>query len=87
MRTEKQKMLAGELYDTRAADIQADQEATHNWLARYNASLSLTSFERRKLLEERLASVGDGAMIRPPFYCDYGFNIHLGAGVFLNFNL
>ena len=35
---------------------------------------------------ERLAVVGEGALIRPPFHCDYGFNISLGAGVFLNFN-
>ena len=39
----------------------------------------------RKLLLERFAAVGDGAAIRP-FHCDYGFNISLGAGVFLNFN-
>ncbi len=38
------------------------------------------------LLLERLAAVGDGAVIRPPFHCDYGFNISLGMGVFLNFN-
>ena len=31
-------------------------------------------------------SSGEGAEIRPPFFCDYGFNIALGAGVFLNFN-
>jgi len=86
MRTEKEKMLAGERYDASAPDIQADLEATHRWLARYNASLDMTPSERRKLLEERLASVGDGSVIRPPFYCDYGFNIRLGAGVFLNFN-
>jgi maltose O-acetyltransferase len=42
--------------------------------------------ERRALLVERFAVVGDGAVIRPPFHCDYGFNIRLGAGVFLNFN-
>src|SRR5438874_2930819 len=35
---------------------------------------------------ERLAQVGNGAVIRPPFFCDYGFNISLGDGVFLNFN-
>ena len=86
MRTEKEKMLAGERYDASAPDIQAELEATHRWLARYNASLDMTPSERRKLLEERLASVGDGSVIRPPFYCDYGFNIRLGAGVFLNFN-
>jgi maltose O-acetyltransferase len=42
--------------------------------------------ERRALLRERLAFVGEGSEIRPPFYCDYGFNIHLGANAFLNFN-
>lgn len=86
MRTEKEKMLAGELYDAGAPDIQAELDATSRWLARYNASLDRTSSDRRKLLEERLGHVGDGAVIRPPFHCDYGFNIHLGAGVFLNFN-
>ena len=86
MRTEKEKMLAGELYDAGAPDIQADLEATHRWLARYNASLDMTPSDRRKLLVERLACVGDGSMIRPPFFCDYGFNIRLGVGVFLNFN-
>jgi maltose O-acetyltransferase len=42
--------------------------------------------DRRKLLVERFAAVGDGAVIRPPFHCDYGFNIRLGPDVFLNFN-
>jgi maltose O-acetyltransferase len=53
---------------------------------RYNAALDMAPAERRKLLVERLAVVGNGAVIRPPFHCDYGFNIRLGAGVFLNFN-
>ena len=86
MRTEKDKMLAGELYDASAPEIQAELAATHRWLARYNAALDMAPAERRKLLVERLAAVGDGAVIRPPFHCDYGFNIRLGAGVFLNFN-
>jgi maltose O-acetyltransferase len=55
-------------------------------LARYNAALDRSVSDRQGLLKERLASVGDGAVIRPPFHCDYGFNIRLGAGVFLNFN-
>ena len=86
MRTEKDKMLAGELYDASAPEIQADQAATHRWLARYNATLDMDPSDRRALLLERFAAVGDGAVIRPPFHCDYGFNISLGAGVFLNFN-
>lgn len=85
-RSEKQKMLAGDLYDASAPDIQADLAATAAWLARYNAALALPPDERRRLLLERLAAVGEGAEIRPPFHCDYGFNISLGRGVFLNFN-
>src|SRR5437764_13691683 len=86
MRTEKEKMLAGELYDASAPEIQAELTATHRWLARYNAALDMAPAERLALLRERLAAVGNGAVIRPPFHCDYGFNIRVGAGVFLNFN-
>jgi maltose O-acetyltransferase len=85
-RTEKDKMLAGELYDASAPEIQADLAATHRWLARYNAALDMERSDRRELLVERFADVGAGAVIRPPFHCDCGFNISLGAGVFLNFN-
>lgn len=85
-KTQKQKMLAGELYDAGDAEIQADLLATRAWLVRYNASLGASTQQRRALLRERFASVGEGAAVRPPFHCDYGFNIHLGAGVFLNFN-
>ena len=85
-RSEFEKMQAGELYDASAHDIQCKLHATHRWLARYNASLPLSNEERFELLLERLAAVGDGAVIRPPFHCDYGFHISLGAGVFLNFN-
>ncbi|MGH7210865.1 MAG: sugar O-acetyltransferase, partial [Acetobacteraceae bacterium] len=85
-RTEKDKMLAGELYDASAPEIQADLAAAQRWLARYNAALDMAPSERRELLVERLAAVGEGAVIRPPFHCDYGSNISLGAGVFLNFN-
>ena len=69
MRTEKDRMLAGELYDASAPELQADQAATQNWLARYNAALDADAPERRRLLLERLAEVGDGAAIRPPFHC------------------
>src|SRR5262249_20408707 len=85
-RFEKDKMLAGELYNAAAPDIQAEQQAAMRWLARYNAMLTASAAERLSVLRERLAAVGDASDIRPPFYCDYGFNISLGTGVFLNFN-
>ncbi|MGE0750661.1 MAG: sugar O-acetyltransferase [Variibacter sp.] len=85
-KSEKEKMLAGELYRPGDAEIQADLAATKNWLVRYNAALGQSTEERRALLRERFGAVGDGAVVRPPFHCDYGFNIRLGAHVFLNYN-
>lgn len=85
-RTEKQKMLAGELYRPGNPELQADQAANKKWLARYNAAMALPAPERHALLSEHLGQVGAVAVIRPPFFCDYGYNIRLGDGVFLNFN-
>jgi maltose O-acetyltransferase len=85
-RTEREKLAAGELYDASDPALQTELAATHRWLVRYNAALGASASERRELLLERLAAVGEGAVVRPPFHCDYGFNISLGAGVFLNFN-
>jgi maltose O-acetyltransferase len=85
-RSEKQKMLAGEPYRAHTPEIQSDQMATNDWLVRYNASLGLPSDERHALLAERFGEVGKGAIVRPPFHCDYGFNIRLGSDVFINFN-
>ena len=78
-------MLADELYNAGDDEIQSDLATTRDWLVRYNASLGMATGERRTLLAERLGAAGVGSTIRPPFHCDYGFNIRLGAGVFLNF--
>lgn len=86
MRTEKQKMLAGELYDPRNPELVADRQHCQQWLQRYNSGQAMCEAERQASLELYLGSAGQRLEIRPPFYCDYGYNIHLGDGVFLNFN-
>lgn len=85
-RSEREKMLAGELYDPADPALQAEMAATQAWLARFNAGLALPVAARRALLAERLGEVGAAVDVRPPFHCDYGGNIRLGAGVFMNFN-
>lgn len=85
-RSEKEKMIAGDLYDAADPEIQAEHRIAMSWLVNYNAALGAGAADRRKLMRERFAAVGEGADIRPPFHCDYGFNIRLGNGVFLNFN-
>lgn len=83
---EIQKMLNGDLYDPTDPDIQAEQSATKTWMVKYNAALAAPAAERHALLCERFGTVGRGAVVRPPFHCDYGCNIHLGTNVFMNFN-
>lgn len=84
--TEKQKMLAGELYRPGSPELVADGNANKAWLAKYNAQLDRPAAERRELLAGHFGAVGKHCVIRPPFFCDYGYNIRLGDGVFLNFN-
>ncbi|WP_182355511.1 sugar O-acetyltransferase [Komagataeibacter europaeus] len=77
-RSEKQKMLAGELYVASDPELQHDMAQCARWLARYNNA--------NATLPERLGAVGENTCIRAPFHCDYGYNIFLGSNVFLNFN-
>lgn len=83
--TQKARMLAGDLYTADDPEIAADASRAAAWMARYNAALAGDAVDRHALLVEGLGQVGEGAVIRPPFHCDYGTNIHLGPRVFLNF--
>ena len=83
--TQKERMLAGELYTADDPELVADAARAAAWLDRYNRASIATPKERHALLVEGLGHAGCGAAIRPPFHCDYGYNIHLGEGAFLNF--
>lgn len=84
-RSEKEKMLAGESYRPGSPELRADAAAARDWMARYN-SATTSPAAQHALLTERFAAVGQHTVIRPPFFCDYGYNIRVGSGVFLNFN-
>ena len=85
MRSEKDKMLAGELYRADSPELIADNRRISAWMERFNAT-GATPEARLPLLREAFSHVGRDVTIRPPFHCDYGYNISLGDGVFLNFN-
>ncbi len=84
--SEKQKMLAGESYIASDPELLADRRRAADWMRRYNGGGADTFDNGLALLRELLGSVGDDVVVRAPFHCDYGSNISLGAGVFLNFN-
>ena len=85
MTTEKQKMLAGLPYHAGDPELQAEHARALAWMARYNAAGPLPDPDRLALLAEGLGRVGAGVVVRPPFHVDYGCNIELGDGVFMNF--
>jgi maltose O-acetyltransferase len=80
--SEKEKMLAGEEYVASDPELAAEAEHCRRLLHEYNAELELD--RRDVLLRELLGSVGDRVSIRSPFACDYGTNITIGAGSFMN---
>ncbi|QYF92091.1 hypothetical protein KY495_15085 [Massilia sp. PAMC28688] len=84
--TEKQKMLRGEFYSATDPELRADQAAAAGWMDAYNLRAGLTRDQAYALLTERFARVGDDVIIKAPFHCDYGYNISVGNGVFINFN-
>ncbi|HEY0523839.1 MAG TPA: sugar O-acetyltransferase [Stellaceae bacterium] len=84
---EKAKMLSGALY--RPADdpeLLADERRAQELLRSYNATAPDETDRRTALLRELFAAIGEGAIIRPPFACDYGWNIRAGRNLFANFN-
>jgi len=86
MKTEKGKMLAGELYDALDPELVTARERARNLCQDLNATRELEQETRRRILSELLGSGGDSVWMQPPFYCDYGSNIYLGERVYFNFN-
>lgn len=86
MKTEKEKMLAGELYDP--LDRQLSDERRHARLLfkALNDTRGDQGEERSRIVRELIPSSGADVWIEPPFYCDYGSNIALGDKVFFNFD-
>src|SRR5690606_8725826 len=83
---EREKMLAGELYDPLDEELVATRERARDLCQQLNATREAEQDERRSVLRKLFGTGGDSVWMQPPFYCDYGSNIHLGTRVFFNFN-
>lgn len=82
--SEYRKMLAGEPYDARDPELVRRRIRARRLTRQFNAALEEEL--RASLLAGLLGSVGTGVLIEPPFYCDYGSQIHIGSRVAINFN-
>jgi maltose O-acetyltransferase len=86
MRTEQEKMLAGELYDPLDPELVAGRNRARGLCQDLNATREEQQDLRRQILVELFGAGGDAVWMQPPFFCDYGSNILLGKKVFFNFN-
>ena len=86
MPTERDKMLAGELYDPTDPELVLARERARDLCQSLNATRERDPDERRRILRALFGAGGDSVWMQPPFFCDYGTHIELGERVFFNFN-
>lgn len=80
----KERMRRGELYQGADPELNRELDGRQVLVQRLNSITYEHAEERRAALEELLAGFGPGAFIRPPFYCDFGDGITIGARTFIN---
>ncbi|WP_442598700.1 sugar O-acetyltransferase [Neobacillus sp. D3-1R] len=86
MRTEKEKMLAGEMYDPTDPVLVKEREEARRKVRLYNQTLETEGEKRTQLLKELLGSTGENVFMEPNIRCDYGSNTHVGENFFANFD-
>ncbi len=84
--SEMDKMLAGEAYLAGDPELVSARMRAKSLCHRFNLADPAYPAERMAMLSELLHCAGD-AHIEPNFFCDYGFNIHLGENFYANHNL
>jgi maltose O-acetyltransferase len=83
----RERMLAGDPYLADDPEIAADHQRAMALVEAFNRSPASDPAQRRRLLTELLGGYGEGCEIRPPFFCDYGYQTTIGARTFANFGL
>ena len=86
MPSEREKMLAGELYDPLDLELVVARARARDLCQDLNATREADTVERRRIVTDLFAAGGVEVWLQPPFFCDYGSNITLGRKVFFNFN-
>jgi maltose O-acetyltransferase len=84
-RSQRERMLAGDLYIAGDPELAADSLRAARLQQQFNTSDPGDTHTRRALLQQLFAFFGEGAEIRPPLYCDYGYQISIGPRTFINY--
>jgi maltose O-acetyltransferase len=82
----KERMLRGELYIADDEDLARDFARAQELVERYNGTAHAEQAARDEILRHLLGDVGDGVHVRPPFRCEYGTRVSIGARTFVNYD-
>jgi len=85
-RTARERMLQGEPYNTRDPELLALAHRARALLARFASVPSTDAESRRQILSELCGQIDAEVWIEPPFFCEYGAQIRIGARTFVNVN-
>ncbi|WP_442591901.1 sugar O-acetyltransferase [Pedobacter sp. AW31-3R] len=86
MKSELEKCLAGEQFNTSDPEIQTIIHRARTVTKEYNNTNSSEDAKRRELLSTLFGQIGSNVNIDTPFYCDYGKHISIGSNVIININ-
>lgn len=86
MKSEKEKMLAGEIYDCGDHELITRWHKAKQLMKAYNNTDTTDRDKLNQILDQLLGSRGKNVWIAAPFFVDYGENIHLGNNCEINFN-
>ncbi|MFJ5758689.1 sugar O-acetyltransferase [Neobacillus sp. NPDC093182] len=86
MKTKKEKMIAGDLYDPADIELLQGRLNARGLTRLYNQTIETDDEKRTALLKELFGSTGKNIYIEPTIRCDYGYNIHVGENFYANFD-
>lgn len=86
-RSNYERMVAGDLYISDDPEISSRQQQAIRLAGRFQAAFLEDTEAAQGILRELLGAVGEGSHVRAPIFVDYGSNITIGEGTFINYNL
>ncbi|MBO1307170.1 sugar O-acetyltransferase [Enterococcus sp. 669A] len=86
MKTQKERMLAEELYSPDDAELREDCRRSRQLMRLFNQTTEEQHDYRQVLLKQLFAKTGEKIYIEPPFRCDYGSNTIIGENFYANFD-
>ncbi|RJS58997.1 sugar O-acetyltransferase [Bacillus sp. PK3_68] len=86
MKTEKEKMLSGEIYFADDSELTQERENARRLTRLFNQTTETEGNRRTELLKKLFGSTGENIYVEPTLRCDYGYNLHVGANFYANFD-